>query len=351
MRVHFAAKEKGEAGTRLLPLAKYIQKRQCFVCWVDRISASDQERNAMTSHWKATLQALFVVFLWGTSWIFVKFGLHDLPPITFAGLRYFLAFLALLAIALLNNSRSQFRNLTTAEWLHFVMLGTLLYAGTQGAVFVSLAYLPAVTVNLLWSFSSLIITVLGMMFLAERPRCIQWAGALLAVLGAVIFFYPVAIPQNESIGFSVAVLGVLTNAAASILGRDINRTTKHSPLIVTVISMGVGSVILLTVGFVLEETPMLDLRHWLIILWLAFVNTAFAFTLWNHTLRTLTAMESSIINSTMLIWVTIFAVIFLHETIIVRQLVGLTCAGLGTVIVQLRTAKVVSRSIRWRRNI
>lgn len=294
----------------------------------------------MTSHWKAALQALFVVFLWGTSWVFVKIGLHDIPPVTFAGLRYFLAFLALAVIALLSNSRSQFGSLTGAEWMRFVLLGTLLYAGTQGAVFVALAYLPAVTVNLLWSFSSILITVLGVMFLAERPRLFQWAGVLLGVLGAVIFFYPVAIPQNQSIGFSVAILGVLANAAASILGRDINRAAKHSPLIVTVISMGVGSVILLAVGFVLEAAPLLDLQSWLIILWLALINTAFAFTLWNHTLRTLSAMESSIINSTMLIWVTIFAVIFLHETITVRQLVGLIGAGLGTVIVQLRAAKL-----------
>ena len=294
----------------------------------------------MTSHWKAVLQALFVVFIWGTSWVFVKIGLHDIPPVTFAGLRYFLAFVALLGVSLATRSRSEFRELGKVEWLRFIVLGILLYAGTQGAVFVALAYLPAVTVNLLWSFSNILITVLGVVLLSERPRLLQWAGVLLALIGATIFFYPVAIPQNQSIGFSIAILGVLANAAASILGRDINRTSRYSPLMVTVISMGVGSIVLLAVGSLLEERPLLDLQSWLIILWLALVNTAFTFTLWNHTMRTLTAMESSIINSTMLIWVTIFAVIFLHETITVKQLVGLVGTGLGTVIVQLRTTNL-----------
>ena len=294
----------------------------------------------MTSHWKAVLQALFVVFIWGTSWVFVKIGLHDIPPVTFAGLRYFLAFVALLGVSLATRSRSEFRELGKAEWLRFIVLGILLYAGTQGAVFVALAYLPAVTVNLLWSFSNILITVLGVVLLSERPRLLHWAGVLLALIGATIFFFPVAIPQNQSIGFSIAILGVLANAAASILGRDINRTSRYSPLMVTVISMGVGSFILLAVGSLLEERPLLDLQSWLIILWLALVNTAFTFTLWNHTMRTLTAMESSIINSTMLIWVTIFAVIFLHETITVKQLVGLVGTGLGTVIVQLRTTNL-----------
>jgi drug/metabolite transporter (DMT)-like permease len=255
-------------------------------------------------------------------------------------LRYFLAFVALLVVSLLNNTRFKFFELGKAEWLQILLLGILLYAGTQGAVFVALAYLPAVTVNLLWSFSNVLITVLGVIFLAERPRVLQWTGVLLAVIGAIIFFHPVAMPQNQIIGFSVAVFGVLMNAASSILGRAIHRTAKYSPLVITVISMGIGSVVLLAVGFLLEEPPLVDLQSWLIIVWLALVNTAFAFTLWNHTMRTLTAMESSIINSTMLIWVTIFAVTFLDETITIKQLVGLVGTGLGTVIVQLRTTNL-----------
>lgn len=106
------------------------------------------EQLAMTSHVKAVFQALFVVFLWATSWVFVKIGLQDIPPVTFAGLRYFLAFLCLLAVRL-SKSSQELRELTPREWLRFSLLGILLYAGTQGAVFVSLAFLPAVTVNLL----------------------------------------------------------------------------------------------------------------------------------------------------------------------------------------------------------
>lgn len=293
----------------------------------------------MTSHWKAVLQALFVVFLWGTSWVFVKIGLHDIPPVTFAGLRYFLAFLCLLVVLLLKDARTELQELTRAEWRRFIVLGILLYAGTQGAIFVALAYLPAVTVNLLWSFSSVIIAILGILLLSEQPRLLQWTGMLLALIGTVIYFYPVQIPRNQSIGFLVAALGILSNAIATILGRNVNRIGKHSPLVVTVISMGTGSIILLLAGFAFEEAPRLNFQSWAIVIWLALVNTAFAFTLWNHTMRTLTAMESSIINGTMLIWVAIFAVIFLGETISPKEFVGLVTASVGTMIVQLRASK------------
>lgn len=297
----------------------------------------------MTSHWKAVLQALFVVFLWGTSWVFVKIGLHDIPPVIFAGLRYFLAFICLLVVLLFSDAKGEIRELTRAEWMRFTLLGILLYAGTQGAIFVALAHLPAVTVNLLWSFSSVVIALLGILLLAERPRLFQWAGMLLAIIGVVIYFYPIEIPRNQIIGFWVAALGILANAAASILGRDVNRIGKHSPLVVTVISMGVGSILLLAAGLSFEDAPRFNFQSWIIIIWLAVVNTAFAFTLWNHTLRTLTAMESSIINGTMLVWVAIFAVIFLRETITVKQLLGLIATSIGTLIVQLRTVKPIKQ--------
>jgi drug/metabolite transporter (DMT)-like permease len=290
----------------------------------------------MNPHTAAIIQALFVVFLWATSWVFVKIGLQNIPPVTFAGLRYFLAFLCLLVVLLLNRSRGELKELSRNDWLRFILLGILLYAGTQGAVFVALAYLPAVTVNLLWSFSSVVIALLGAVMLSERPRALQWLGMLMALLGAVIYFAPVDLPQNQAFGLAVAFVGVLANAFASILGRDINRLSRHSPLVITVISMGVGSVLLLAGGIAVEPYPTLDLKSWGIVLWLALINTAFAFTLWNHTLRTLTAMESSIINGTMLVWVAIFAVIFLGETITAKEAIGLIAASLGTIIVQVR---------------
>lgn len=275
----------------------------------------------MRPHSVAVLQALFVVFLWATSWVFVKIGLQNIPPVPFAGLRYFLAFVCLLAVLLFNDSRKEIKQLSNNAWGRFIVLGIILYAGTQGAIFVALAYLPAVTVNLLWSFSSVVIALLGM---------------LLAIVGAIVYFYPVDIPSSRRIGAIVAALGILANAASSVLGRDINRTNRHSPLVVTVISMGAGSIVLLATGLAVEETPLLNFRSWAIIVWLALVNTAFAFTLWNRTLRTLTAMESSIINGTMLIWVAILAVIFLGESISGKEIIGLVVTGLGTLFVQLR---------------
>jgi drug/metabolite transporter (DMT)-like permease len=290
----------------------------------------------MKSHLSAVFQALFVVFLWATSWVFIKIGLHEIPPLVFAGLRYTLAFTCLLVVFLFSRARKELPIIPKRTLLRLILLGVLFYAGTQGASFVALAYLPAVTVNLLWSFSSVMVALLGIAWLSEKPAILQWAGVMLAIIGALIYFLPIGIPKTQWIGVFVAVGGVLANAISSILGREVNRSAKYHPLVITLVSMGVGSIVLLSTGALLEGIPSIDLKGWAIIAWLAVVNTAFAFTLWNHTLRTLTAMESSIINGTMLIWIPILAVIFLGEALNGKEVIGLLVAGLGTLIVQIR---------------
>lgn len=280
--------------------------------------------------------AVFVVFLWATSWVLIKIGLEDIPALTFAGLRYTLAFLVLLPGLFLTGRGSGLRVIPKRSWIKLFFLGLLLYTATQGAVFLALAYLPAVTVNLLWSFSTITVALIGIRVLDERPTSLQWAGVILATFGALIYFYPVSFPRNYQIGILVSTIGVLANAGASILGRDINRSGEINPLLVTVISMGVGSVVLLISGLTLQGMQEIGIRGWAIIAWLAVVNTALAFTLWNLTLRTLSATESSVINSTMLIWIPILAVIFLDERITTQEIIGLVVAGLGTLIVQIR---------------
>jgi len=290
----------------------------------------------MSLHLIAVLQALFVAFLWATSWVFIKIGLQTIPPLTFAGLRYIFAFACLLLVLLFSKSKEEVKGLPGRVWARLIVLGLLFYAGTQGASYVALAYLPAVTVNLLWSFSTVTVALLGIVWLSEKPTFFQWGGTSLAIIGASLYFYPVALPKTQIIGVIVALAGIIVQAISLILGRDINRSSKYHPLVVTVISMGAGSIVLLVTGLCVEDIPAIDLKGWVIIVWLALVNTAFAFTLMNHTLRTLTAMESSMINGTMLIWIPIFAVVFLGESITVNGIIGLFLASIGTLIVQMR---------------
>jgi drug/metabolite transporter (DMT)-like permease len=92
---------------------------------------------------------------------------------------------------------------------------------------------------------------------------------------------------------------------------------------------------MLAIGLATQGVGSLTIQQWAIIGWLAVVNTAFAFTLWNKSLQTLTAVESSIINSTMLPQIAILAWVFLDEPLGGRQVAGLALVASGTLVVQL----------------
>lgn len=287
-------------------------------------------------HLLGVLQALFVTILWSTSWVIIKFGLSDIPALTFAGLRYTVAFLCLLPLTLIRTSRSSWKQLSKRDWLRLALLGVFYYTFTQGAQFLSLSYLPAVTASLLLNFTTTMVAMLGVVFLSERPNLVQWIGVGLNLTGILIYFYPVTLPTNQIIGIVVALIGVVANAVSSILGRYVNRIGTITPLQVTTVSMGIGATLLLGTGIVTQGLPSLTLSNWAAIGWLAVVNTAFAFTLWNKTLRVLSAVESSIINSTMLIQIAILAWVFLGERISWKEGIGMLIAGIGVLVVQLR---------------
>ncbi len=292
--------------------------------------------NKFSPHARAVLTALFVTFLWSTSWVLIKFGLEDIPALTFAGLRYFLAFLLLLPAAWRSAAVQRGPKLARRDWLGLAGLGLLYYTITQGSQFLGLVYLPAITFSLLLNGTAVLVAVLGILLLREWPAWWQWGGMLVFLGGALAFFYPWHIPAAEFIGYVIAAVHLLATSLSSIVGRGINRGQRLHPLLVTTVSMGVGSVLLLGTGLAVEPWPRLGWVQWGIVLWLALVNTAVAFTLWNHTLRTLSAMESSLINNTMLIQISVLAWLFLGERLTLLQVGALFLAAVGALLAQWR---------------
>jgi len=119
-------------------------------------------------HIRALAIALFVTVLWSSSWVFIKVGLEEIPPLTFAGLRYMAAFLCLAPFALMRAHRPAFASVDRSTWALLVVFGLVQYAITQGAQFLSLAYLPAKTASLVLAFTPALVAIVGAVWLGER---------------------------------------------------------------------------------------------------------------------------------------------------------------------------------------
>ncbi len=289
---------------------------------------------------RAALLAVFVTVLWSSSFVLIKIGLKEIPAVIFAGIRYFLAFLILLPLILFSKERiSSVKALTLRDWIRLLSLGLLLYTFTQGANFIGLSLLPAVTIGIIFNFTPFIVASVGAVILAERFTKYKLLGLAFFAIGLFFFFYPIDVQRPQFVGILVVIFGLFTNAGSSILGRSINRERRLQPLVVTTLSMGFGAFLLLITGLVISGFPNLSLANWSIVLLLAIMNTALAFTLWNRSLRTLYAAESSIINNTMLFQIAILAWIFLDEVMSLHQIIGTVIAGCGAIVAQIRYSK------------
>lgn len=286
------------------------------------------------SHRRAAATAVLVTFLWSSSWILVRIGLDDadLPPVTFAGLRYTAAALVLWTVVGVRRVPVRRPAWTVRELGGLGLLGVVFYTVAQGAQFVAIAHQPAATSSLVLALTPLAVGLLSTAVLGERPSRAQLAGAGLVVAGAAA--YVAGSLGATVVGMAAAVTGLCANTAGSVLGRHVNRGSARPALVVTAVSMSVGAVLLDAGGLLTEDPGRVSPGAVAIVAWLAVVNTALAFTLWNHALRHLTAIESAGINNLMLIQIAGLGWIVLGERLGAAGVVGVLLVSGGVYLTQ-----------------
>jgi drug/metabolite transporter (DMT)-like permease len=287
----------------------------------------------------ATLVAVLVTLLWSSSYILVKIGLQTLPPLTFAGLRYFIGFLSLAVLNRLQGNRMP-RSVPRPTWRALIALGIVAFAVSPGAIFLSLSLLPVITANLVFQAGiPLLVAFSGGIFLGERTTSRQWLGVALTVLGVYLTF-PAQLAGGEVVGILLALLAAAGGAASNLLTRYVMRDSPLRAQDVTMITVGIGSSLLLAVGLAVEPWPALGAESIALLLWLGIANTALAFTLWNYALRTLRALEAGVIATAQVIEVTLLAWWLLDEPLGPGRLLAALVILAGVILVQAPTPPV-----------
>ncbi|MDX1449734.1 MAG: DMT family transporter, partial [Acidimicrobiia bacterium] len=208
-------------------------------------------------------------------------------------------------------------------------LGVVFYALTQGSQFVAIAHQPAATTSLILSFTPLMTALVAALALGEQISRLQIVG-MVAVAGGAMLYFTGSLGAT-ALGMTAALVCLGANTASAVLGRSINRRPGSDPAVVTAISMSVGAAVLLIVGAVVEGLRLPTMSGIVIIVWLAVVNTAWAFVLWNRSLVHLPAATSAVINNLMLVEIAVLAWLFLGERPSVGQVAAIAVVTVGVV--------------------
>ena len=216
--------------------------------------------------------------IWGTTWLAIKIGLEDLPPFTFASVRFAVSALALAAVIL---ARRTPLPASGAQWAVIGYLGVLQVGLPFGLTFWASQFIPSSLTAILFSIHPLFVIILAHLFVPAEPlRAGRVLGAVCGVAGIAAIFSRQAGYGRASLAGSLAVIGAaLCGAVANIIAKRNER--RLDAVANTTLQMTIGALSLGAVACWVEEplevrfTP----RAWGALLYLALVGSAAGFVL------------------------------------------------------------------------
>ena len=282
--------------------------------------------------------AVAVTLLWSSSYVLIKWGLQDLPPVYFATLRYLLAFAVLaLADVMLRKRGRGVQSRSPLPVRKLIVAGVFGYTVAQGFQYVGLFFLPAITTSLILTFNPIFVLILGVAMIGERAGRKELGGLAIALVGALVFFYSRVAWQGEWLGLAFTVSSGAGWAVYVILIRGLHIDGRLDSLRLTSVTMGVGAAGMVALTALTGEYAPLNLEGIAIVLWLATANTALAFFLWNWSLASIPPYHLTVLQNVMLVEIALFSLAFLGEVVTPLMVAGMGLVLVGVVIVQLRS--------------
>jgi drug/metabolite transporter (DMT)-like permease len=295
---------------------------------------------------KARLVWLVLCGIWGSTWLFIKLGLADLPPLTFAGIRFVIACAILFTIIQLR--RIQLPR-ARGDWSLLAITGILSFGFNYGLVFWGEQYISSGLAALLQATLPAFGLVFAHLHLpGERLSWAKIGGVVLGVCGVgVVFSNQLEVSGRQALAGCVAlILSAMFAAYSNVL---VKKSGKHlDPVILAAGQMFFGLLLLLGVGIPLEGNPLRF--HWtpvalMALLYLAVVGSVIAFVLYYWLVLHMDVTKSMLIALVTPVVAVLLGMIVLGEQIGWRTLAGgaMIMAGIAFIVVRRTKKKTVDK--------
>jgi O-acetylserine/cysteine efflux transporter len=222
------------------------------------------------------LLALAVVFVWGTNFVVIRWGLDGLPPFLFATLRF--AFSALPWLLFVPRP--------TAPWRKMAAFGVLLGVGQFGLLFLAMqGHISPGLASLVVQIQVFFTIGLSLALMGERVRGFQVVGLLLALAGlgvialnlnaAVVTWLGLGLVMSAAFFWAGANLVVKSLGPVNMLHFMVWSSVFAVPPLLAISWLVEGPALMQSA--VVHATPLV----WASVLWQALGNTLFGYGVWN----------------------------------------------------------------------
>ncbi|MBM2841409.1 MAG: Multidrug transporter permease [Bacteroidetes bacterium] len=289
---------------------------------------------------------VIVSWVWGSTWLAIKIGLHSVPPMIGAGIRFLIASAILYTVVRMRKIEipvsPELRRL-------YIILIFFSYAIPFGVVYWCQQFIPTGLSSILFGAYPLWVALISHFLLTnERLDVYKVAGILLGFIGVFIIFSK-DVHWTDPRGF-IGMFGILctTLMQAFALVMIKKYAQPVNPFALNFVGMSVAGVLLFSAGLMFESFSSVtwDAAAVGSILYLAVVGSVIAFVTYHWLLKRVEAVYLSLVSFINPIIAVILGAIILDETLAASVLLGASFVLVGILIANGRQlyAKVVTRN-------
>ena len=231
--------------------------------------------------WKTLLAFFIIYFVWGSTFIFIRIGVRELPPLLFAALRFLPAGLVLYGWMIVHGERSP----TPRQWLSATMLAALIFVGDYGLLFWAEQRVPSGIAAVMLATIPAFMALSEIVLLGTQRLTLRLAFALLIGLGGVLVLVSHSLNLGgtpiDRTGAIALILASASWSVASILSRRMH--LPPSKVMNAAAQMLAGGVLLCLISGALGEFRTLEVAHisprtWFALVYLIVFGSLIGFT-------------------------------------------------------------------------
>jgi len=296
--------------------------------------------------WGVPAAWLTLCLVWSSTWLAIKVGLRDLPPISFVAIRFFLAIIVLLAVSV---GRTRLLPLRRSDYAVLAITGVLMFAVNYTLLFWAELHVSSGLAAVLQATIPMFGLIFAHWMLPDEPLRFQKLAGVIIAIGGVTVICARLLGFNGPLAFwgGVAVVfGAGSAAFANVLVKA--RSIQLAPAMLAAWQMIFGTAPLLVLGFAVDGNP--ARFHWtntsvFCLVYLAVIGSALTFLLLYWLLPRLTVAQLQSISlitppgAVMLGW------LLGGETFPISSLFGAALVLVGVWLI-FRNAKVPAQAIQ-----
>lgn len=242
---------------------------------------------------------LLTVFIWGTNFVAIRWGLDDMPPLFFTGLRFLLVGIPLVF----------FLPKPATSWWNIVLLGFFICTLQFSLLFIAIHLgLPAGLASLVMQIQVVFTLLLFSVFFHERVTILQFLGILLAFLGFGVLAFNMQLGAQSLWPYFIAITGAFAWSCGNVVYRLAGHANRFH---LTIYAALVAPLPMFVLSYFLE-TPRPDLvlmnisaRGWWSLVYNSLFSTIIAYGVWG----TLLGKHKSILVAPWALTIPIFGLV------------------------------------------